>query len=306
MGTTTLFALLAFALSLLLLMMMITVADGFQPAPSLVQKPSSSSSSSSSWSTRSRTITTSIVTTTRRKATTRQQQELEHQQRSYTAMDTTTTTDNHQPRPVRDTILFDFDNQQLLPFRYELDDNVVYKQRCPTSLLIQGKHNLVNACNIWDTNLQMEFYYDGNDTTAPAIKTNIQKASTISPTTAIIQWNISYVNPNTKWLADLAALGRWKLDYNTYNDQKYSIKTFSYLAILKLFQNAFQTRTLRIPQVCIEGTTIYEFKQKEKVVNTDNANDNNDTVTKRSQRVVSTITEDLIYAPRYTTNQVTE
>jgi hypothetical protein len=87
-------------------------------------------------------------------------------------------------------------------------------------------------------------------------------------------------------LEDIAMRCKWDITYQTYNDQKYNVKQFSYRSIVKLFWNAFRHQTIRIPLACIEGTTTYQFKPQKQ----SSSSDNND------KRTVSTIIEDLIYA----------
>jgi hypothetical protein len=128
------------------------------------------------------------------------------------AVEDTVYTDQY---PVSATVLFD---NTAMPFEYELDDDVTYKQR-PCNLLIQGKDNLIEACSGWDHNLQ-------NEVDRTFIKTSIQRCSIVSPTTVITQWNISYVSSSTQWLIDLAGLCNWNVTYQAYNDQNIPSNNF--------------------------------------------------------------------------------
>jgi hypothetical protein len=169
----------------------------------------------------------------------------------------------------------------VLPLPLECyDESVVCFQRA-TNTRIRGLEELQRACRQWDRDFVDELSGDYDDkegyfSNKIAPTAIIDRISRTSPTTLVIQWNVSYVPPTVQWLPNMAQFCGWTLDPRPYNDQSGMVKTFSYKAVVQLLLDAVATQKLRIPLACIEGTTVYECS-------------------KVNQKVVS-MTEDLSYA----------
>jgi hypothetical protein len=151
------------------------------------------------------------------------------------------------------------------------DESLVFFQRS-TNRRIQGLDNLRRNCQQWDDDLMDELTGNKNKDDTPSHRflstttTTLQRISRISPTTIVLQWNVSFVPPTAQWLLNMARICNWSVDLRPYHQQSHRIKTFSYLAIVKLFSDAVATQELRIPLACIEGTTVCELNSQSQIV----------------------------------------
>ena len=182
-----------------------------------------------------------------------------------------------------------------LPSSYEYDDAVVFSQRA-TGTKILGRDRLERSIDQWqrdfDTEVGVanEFESENKDfTRLRSVRLQTSVATTTSPTTLLLRWNVTYVDPSVAWLASLAdSIPGWTPDFRSYTDQVSKVRTFSYSAIGRLFADAVATGKLRVPLACIEGTATCEFLS----IESDTAIVGNGTTTKR----ITSITEDLAYA----------
>jgi hypothetical protein len=127
---------------------------------------------------------------------------------------------------------------------------VVFLQKA-TNTRIEGYANLQSACQDWENYFQTDEYDD--------VTMNLCRASIVSPTTMIVQWNVTWTNPNVLFLQSLARWNNWTTDYRSYLHLSDQVSKFSYKAVADLFYEAFTTKRLRIPLACIEGTSTFEF-----------------------------------------------
>jgi hypothetical protein len=108
---------------------------------------------------------------------------------------------------------------------------------------------------------------------------SLGRVSQISPTTLLVQWNVTWIPPTALWLESWAKSQKWTPIYCSYVHQAGQVSTFSYNAVAKLFWDAVTTQQLQIPLACIQGTTTYEFASSG-----------------QNNIMVHSITEDLRYA----------
>jgi hypothetical protein len=167
-----------------------------------------------------------------------------------------------------------------LPPDTYVSESVTFVQKA-TNTRLEGLTALKAACQQWEE----EFFPTPTttDTTDDAHRFHLKRISMISPTTMIVQWNVTWVPPTAMWLESLAKVNRWTPVYCSYVHLYDQVSTFSYKAIAKLFGDAINTQTLRIPLACIDGTTTYDLKK-------------NSDATKEGGMVVERITEELGYA----------
>lgn len=174
-----------------------------------------------------------------------------------------------------------------LPLSFEYDEEVVFLQRA-TNMRIAGKDKLERSIYQWEDNFRTEVD-EGNDADyeyadpgllARSARVQTTVTTTVSPTTLLVRWNATYVDPSVGWLVSLSeSIPGWTADFRTYTNQASKIRKFSYSALGKLFADAFATGKLRVPLACIEGTTTCEFFEESTT----------------RKRIIS-ITEDLAYA----------
>ena len=194
------------------------------------------------------------------------------------------------PTPTDTTLTSWFDNvpsrSSLLPLSNSVlffppemyMDNVTYYLPIPTAIkddgrssrrTIQGLDTLQEACTRWETS----FETDRGDVTC-----HLQRVSQISPTTLIVQWNVTWVPPTAQWMLRLVQeehdvpfpsqeqlqqhqqQRRWKADYRSYNHLSGTPSTFSYVGLMHLWVRALTTGVLTIPLACIQGTTLCEMR----------------------------------------------
>mmetsp|Transcript_2008 Transcript_2008/g.4352 ORF Transcript_2008/g.4352 Transcript_2008/m.4352 type:complete len:455 (+) Transcript_2008:218-1582(+) len=196
-----------------------------------------------------------------------------------------------------------------LPPSYEYDDSVVFFQRA-TGTRIQGRKELECSIQRWDTDFKEEVdgeiirNINSNDDNNNDIKWQprfeTSSATTTSPTTLLVRWNLTYVDPSIQWMVALVdAVPGWTADFSTYNDKVSEERRFSYSALGKLFARALSTGKLRVPLACIEGVSTCEFVQdgvgnKNKC---ENGNENENKLgSNSSKRRIRSIAEDLAYA----------
>jgi hypothetical protein len=148
------------------------------------------------------------------------------------------------------------------------EETCVYLQKA-TNLRIKGYSNIQAACQDW------EGYFQTDDD----VQMSLGRVSQISPTTLLVQWNVTWIPPTALWLEFLAKSQKWTPIYCSYVHQAGQVSTFSYKAVAKLFWDAVTTQQLRIPLACIQGTTTYEFASSG-----------------QNNIMVHSITEDLSYA----------
>jgi hypothetical protein len=139
--------------------------------------------------------------------------------------------------PLTHTALF------LPPEEYATD--VTYWQKA-TNTRLQGYSNLQAVGQDWEDCFQSDL---GD------VDMQIRRASLVSPTCFVVQWNLTWVPPTLGWMESLAAANRWTPDYASYVHMSGERSTFSYVQVAKVFWEAFSTQRLQIPLACIEGTT---------------------------------------------------
>jgi hypothetical protein len=133
---------------------------------------------------------------------------------------------------------------------HHISNDVVYLQKS-TNTRIRSFPRIQSAC---------QHFEDSFQTDLGDVESCIGRISTISPTTVLLQWNVTWVNPSAKWLESLAEA--WPgvtpvfCDYTHLSGQR---STFSYKAVGKLFLDAIQTGKFRVPLACIRGITTLEF-----------------------------------------------
>ena len=196
-----------------------------------------------------------------------------------------------------------------LPPSYEYDDSVVFFQRA-TGTRIQGRKELECSIQRWDNDFKEEVdgeiirninsSDDNNNVIQSQPRMETSSAKTTSPTTLLVRWSLTYVDPSVQWMVALAeAVPSWTTDFSTYNDKASEERRFSYSALGKLFGRAISTGKLRVPLACIEGVSICEFVQ-DKVGHknkSENGNENeNNLGSNSSKRRIQSIVEDLAYA----------
>ena len=191
-----------------------------------------------------------------------------------------------------------------LPASYEYDDSVVFYQRS-TDTRISGREELERSIRRWETDFEEEVCgggggggwdrnnnnnaVDGNDPMR-SVRLQTSVATTVSPTTLLVRWNATYVDPTVRWLASLAdAVPGWTADYRSYVDKASETRTFSYTAFVRLFTDAFATGKFKVPLACIEGTLTCEFAE-----GGDGASSS--TSTSSGTKKIRSIVEDLAYA----------
>ncbi|KAL3915201.1 MAG: hypothetical protein SGILL_005757, partial [Bacillariaceae sp.] len=123
---------------------------------------------------------------------------------------------------------------------------------------------------------------------------SLTRLSMTSPTTLIVQWNVSYFPPTAQWLLlSLANTMGWTVEPKAYNDKFGDIRKFSYRAVFQLFADAIATQRLRVPLACIQGTTICEFGKKKA---TEQQQEQQRPSSSTTMPKIISITEDLAYA----------
>jgi len=192
-----------------------------------------------------------------------------------------------------------------LPPSFEYDDAVVFFQRA-TSTRISGRDQLDASLEQWGRDFRTEVNDDdGLDTYGStkeddslrlrSVRLQTSVTTTVSPTTLLMRWNLTYVDPSVAWLVSLSqSVPGWTPDFRSYTDKVSEVRTFSYSALGRLFTNAFTTGKLRVPLACIEGTMTCEFREENCCDGEDAAGDV--TRTKPTKKVVTSIAEDLAYA----------
>lgn len=181
-----------------------------------------------------------------------------------------------------------------LPSSFEYDDEVVFFQRA-TSTRIVGRDQLERSIEQWESDFRTEvdgddFGIDTNEDDSLRLRQVRLKTSvstTVSPTTLLMRWNVTYIDPSVSWLVSLSeTIPGWTPDFRPYTDKVSEVRKFSYSALGRLFADAVATGKLRVPLACIEGTATCEFREEK------NGGDENCTKTKK----IKSITEDLAYA----------
>lgn len=176
-----------------------------------------------------------------------------------------------------------------LPPSFEYDEEVVFLQRA-TGTRINGKDKLQRSIRQWEDDFRSEVdggndaSYEYEDFTVQRLSAKVKTAvaTTVSPTTLLVRWNATYIDPSVTWLVFLSeSIPGWTPDFCPYTEQASKVRKFSYSALLRLFGDAIATGKLRVPLACIEGTSTYEFREG-----------TSDGATK----FVISITEDLSYA----------
>lgn len=193
-----------------------------------------------------------------------------------------------------------------LPSSFEYDDAVVFIQRA-TSTRIVGRDQLQRCIENWDRDFRSEVS-DGNgdflDETNEeslqlrrSVRLQTSVAKTLSPTTLLLRWNLTYVDSSVAWLVSLADIvPGWTPEFRTYTDQASKVRKFSYTAVGRLFASAFATGRLRVPLACIEGTATCEFREEDNDGNDAVASGENKGNSKPTTKKIISITEDLAYA----------
>jgi hypothetical protein len=164
------------------------------------------------------------------------------QQKKISEMTKYVQTRRSKTTPISNTVL-------AIPPEHVAQD-VIFLQKA-TNTRIEGYDNLQAACRDWENYFQTDEYDD--------VTMNLCRASIVSPTTMIVQWNVTWTNPNVVFLQSLARWNGWTPDYRTYVHLSDQVSKFSYKAVAELFLEAFATQRLRIPLACIEGTSTLEF-----------------------------------------------
>jgi len=174
-----------------------------------------------------------------------------------------------------------------LPSTFEYDESVVFFQRA-TQTRIVGRDSLERSIQHWEHDFRTEVDGDddANEDTTQSLRRSVRLqtivSTTLSPTSLLLRWNLTYVDPSIAWLLSFAdVVPGWNADYRSYTDQASNVRRFSYSALGRLFADAVKTGKLRVPLACIEGTATCRFREEE----------NNE----GNKRIVS-ITEDLAYA----------
>jgi hypothetical protein len=182
-----------------------------------------------------------------------------------------------------------------LPPSFEYDNAVVFFQRA-TNTRIEGKDTLEESIERWESDFRTEVdggeEYLGSESDESwrlrPVRLQTSVATTISPTTLLVRWNLTYVDPSVSWLVSLAeSIPGWTPDFSSYTDKASEVRRFSYSALARLFGDAIATGKLRVPLACIEGTSTCDFRDEK-----DNEGNTPDEPTKR----ITSITEDLAYA----------
>ena len=184
-----------------------------------------------------------------------------------------------------------------LPSSFEYDDAVVFFQRA-TSTRIVGRDQLERSIDQWESDFRTEVDGDGfgihtNEDESlrlrlRQVRLQTSVATTVSPTTLLLRWNVTYIDPSVLWLVSLSeTVPGWTPDFRSYTDKVSEVRKFSYSALGRLFADAVATGKLRVPLACIEGRATCEFREEE-----NGDGDENRTKTKK----IKSITEDLAYA----------
>ena len=176
------------------------------------------------------------------------------------------------------TVLLDVINNYEL-----LDPNVVYWQKA-TNSRIQGRETLQRISQqVWDKDFQ---------TSDLNVQITMGRISTISPTSTLVQWNVTWVPPTALWWEGIGKIlvtvpnCNMELCYLTYNHLAQRESTFSWNAVLRLLQDVIKRRKFKIPLACIEGSTEVQFSD----------NSNRSSKDDQQQFKVVRLTEDLVYA----------
>ncbi len=99
--------------------------------------------------------------------------------------------------------------------------------------------------------------------------TNMKRCAQISSTKTTtslveeynIRWEASWISASSVWLFDLADAIGWEVEKKVPDPSK--ISSFSWLAVIKVFQNAFQTGTIQLPVFLVEGNSRLKIVRKE-------------------------------------------
>eukprot|EP00536_Pseudo-nitzschia_multiseries_P012471 jgi/Psemu1/290310/fgenesh1_pg.478_\ len=192
-----------------------------------------------------------------------------------------------------------------LPHMYEYDDSVVFFQRA-TGTRVEGRIELERSIQRWEKDFEAEVddtvehrrsQSNERDITLqsrPRLETI--STTTTSPTTLLVRWKLTYVDPSVKWMEALAEIvPGWAADFATYTDRVSEERRFSYSALGKLFARAFSTGKLRVPLACIEAVSTCEFVQNE--TGSENVTENGTVAGSNTDtRKIRSIVEDLAYA----------
>eukprot|EP00535_Pseudo-nitzschia_heimii_P005486 CAMPEP_0197184824 /NCGR_PEP_ID=MMETSP1423-20130617/10666_1 /TAXON_ID=476441 /ORGANISM="Pseudo-nitzschia heimii, Strain UNC1101" /LENGTH=361 /DNA_ID=CAMNT_0042635741 /DNA_START=138 /DNA_END=1220 /DNA_ORIENTATION=+ len=177
------------------------------------------------------------------------------------------------------------------PSSFQYNDDVIFFQRA-TKTRIVGRDQLELSIKRWEEDFRTEVNdRDSIDDDIKAVslrEAQLQTcvASTVSPTTLLLRWNLTYVDPSVAWLVSLAdTIPGWTPEYRSYTEKASEVRKFSYSALGKLFADAIATGKLRIPLACIEGTATCEFR--EDIVEKDGT---------EPSKWITSIAEDLAYA----------
>ena len=128
-------------------------------------------------------------------------------------------------------------------------DQITYLQMA-TNTRIVGLSNLQKACHQWDKDFQTkdDVYY------------TLKRVSSLQQNVVLIQWNVTWIPPNSWWLDRLAQ--SWpgmRPVYTPYLHLAYQRPIISYRTLWQWFWNGFTTGKIRIPLACIQGTTAMTF-----------------------------------------------
>lgn len=145
-------------------------------------------------------------------------------------------------QPLANTVL-------LVPDEYFAED-VVFLQQA-TNCRIEGIEKLQKTAQLWDEDFQTDL----------GVQISIGRISTVSPSIALVKWNVSWVPPTALWLEGLgkAFEPNVEIDYVSYNHLAQKESTFSWNAVLKLIADAVTRGKLKVPLACIEGNTEVQF-----------------------------------------------
>jgi hypothetical protein len=161
-----------------------------------------------------------------------------------------------------------------------MKETVVFVQRA-TNTRLHGRSTLESISDYWESTFETTTTTSTTTTTTTdgggggvgvggGVAFDVDRISTIGPTTVIVQWNVTWVPP-TSWVLEFLATQILRVTpaYETYTHRSHEERTtFSYTALLRLFQDASQTKRLRIPLACIQGMSTLEFENETKTTTT--------------------------------------
>jgi hypothetical protein len=159
-----------------------------------------------------------------------------------------------------------------------MTENILFLQRA-TNTRLHGRSTLESMANYWESTF--ETMTNGDDIgigIGGGVAVEVDRISTIGPTTVVVQWNVTWVPP-TSWILEFLATWILKVTpvYETYAHRSREERTtFSYTALFRLFQEAIQTQRLRIPLACIQGMSTLEFETSTATIATTGTNQDDD------------------------------